>query len=82
MLHLRSIVIVGVIACVMGLAAACGGSSKPAPAAPEAPAAATPESAEEMTCCTIASAEGLMSSVVPLADCPEENRGPVEGCGE
>lgn len=57
--------------------AACGCKAKPAPAAPAPePAAADPE----LVCCTIASAGDLMSSMVPLADCPEENRTP-DACG-
>lgn len=58
--------------------AACGGKSTPAPAAPmpEEPAAGDPE----LVCCTIASADEMMSSMVPLDDCPEENR-TSDACG-
>lgn len=59
--------------------AACGGKSTPAPAtpAPEAETGGDPE----LICCTIASADEMMSSMVPVDDCPEDNRTP-DACGE
>ncbi|MBL8622785.1 MAG: hypothetical protein JNK64_15825 [Myxococcales bacterium] len=61
--------------------AACGGKSTPAPAAPAEPAPAEPAATDpELICCTIASADETMSSMVPLEECPEENRTP-DACG-
>lgn len=61
--------------------AACGGKSTPAPAAPTEPTSAEPAPADpELICCTIASADETVSSMVPLEECPEENRTP-DACG-
>ncbi len=56
--------------------AACGGKSTPAPAAPAEPAPSDPE----LICCTIASADETVSNMVPVEECPEENRTP-DACG-
>lgn len=59
--------------------AACGGKAKPA--APAEPASTEPAPADpELVCCTIASAGDLQSGMVPVEDCPEENRTP-DACG-
>ena len=61
--------------------AACGGKSTSAPAAPAQPTPADPAPADpELICCTIASADETESSMVPLEECPEENRTP-DACG-
>lgn len=59
--------------------AACGGKAKPAAPAEPAPAEPAPTD-PELVCCTIASAGDLMSSMVPVEDCPEDNRTP-DACG-
>jgi hypothetical protein len=59
--------------------AACGGKAKPA--APAVPTPSEPAPTDpELVCCTIASAGDLQSGMVPVEDCPEENRTP-DACG-
>jgi hypothetical protein len=48
----------------------------PGRAHPSEPAPTDPE----LVCCTIASAGDLQSGMVPVEDCPEENRTP-DACG-
>jgi|JI10StandDraft_1071094.scaffolds.fasta_scaffold18876_4 hypothetical protein len=66
--------IAAIVTVSLALLAGCGGKSKPAAAPEPAPPA------QEMICCSVADAEAIHSSVVPLVDCPEENQSPVEGC--
>ncbi len=80
MVAMRKIVTALSLAATLALAA-CGGKSTPAPAAPAEPTPAEPAPSDpELICCTIASADDTISSMVPLEECPEENRTP-DACG-
>lgn len=69
-----------VVSMSLAFAAACGGKAKPA--APVEPTPSEPAPADpELICCTVASAGEMMSSMVPLEECPEDNRTP-DGCTE
>ena len=73
---------------IIGLAltlslAACGGKAAPTPAAPVEPTPTEPAAADpELICCTVASSGEMMSSMVPLEECPEDNRTPDACTGD
>jgi hypothetical protein len=61
---------------VVLFSAACGGSAKKAPEGP-----AADDVPQEITCCVAVSDDGTPAhSVVPVDQCPEENRNPVDAC--
>ena len=67
----------GALGLVLALAlAACGGPAKKAPDGP-----APDDVPQEVTCCIAIADDGTAAhSVVPLDQCPEGNRNPVDAC--
>jgi hypothetical protein len=55
--------------------AACSGSAKKPPAGP-----AADDVPQEVTCCFDATAEGAERQVMPVEQCLEEQRNPVDAC--
>jgi ABC-type glycerol-3-phosphate transport system substrate-binding protein len=56
--------------------AACGGSAKKADTGP-----ASDDIPQEITCCVATSDAGdATHNVVPVEQCPEDNRNPVDAC--
>lgn len=64
------------LASVVALSVACGGPAKKAPAGP-----APDDVPQEVTCCVAVDDAGTPThTVVPLDQCPEDNRNPVDAC--
>lgn len=73
---MRTMKLTLVLASLLTLAAACGGPAKKAPAGP-----APDDVPQEVTCCIAVDDAGTTAhSVVPVEQCPEDHRNPVDAC--
>ncbi len=73
---MRTMKLTLVLAPLLTLAAACGGPAKKAPAGP-----APGDVPQEVTCCIAVDDAGTAThSVVPVEQCPEDHRNPVDAC--